>query len=419
VSAPIADLLAAFRRYLALDDADHVVFAVAVAVAAHFEGDPLWGLLVGPPSSGKTEVLRALDDVADEHLDEITVPGLLSWLQARKRSRPIGLLARHPGQVFATVGDFSTLLAMSDKGTRDLLFAILRRAFDGRVVRELGNVPEPLRWEGRLTLLAAVTPEVDRYSAHADALGPRWLYLRLNPSEQQVRRAASRLSRASGSTLREHRANVCSLASEIVRAAAADGHASVGEQLGESLDDAALVTCWGRAAVPRDGYGRREIIGMPIVEEPPRLAGQLDKLASAALRLGFDDEAAAALCRRAALDSMPLARRAVLDVLVREEPLSGREIARRAACDQFVARVTLADLAAIGVAEADEDEKGQRSDWRLSDEHAPLIRRTLTAARGVVSAKSRSQPPKPPNKENDHGHSTYFSHSAAARYENG
>jgi hypothetical protein len=68
VTAPLPTLPAAMHGYLALRDYDHVLFSLAVTVAAEFDGDPLWGSLVGAPSSGKTEMLRALDDVADEHL---------------------------------------------------------------------------------------------------------------------------------------------------------------------------------------------------------------------------------------------------------------------------------------------------------------------------------------------------------------
>jgi len=169
-SPTIGDLLTGMRGYLAFADDAHVLFSLGVATAAHLDGDPLWGLLVGSPSSGKTETLRCLDDLADEHLDEITAPRLLSWLPG-KDPRPTGLLSRRQGRVFATVADLSTLLASSDRGGRDQLYSLLRRAYDGRVVREVGNAPRPLRWEGRLTLLAAVTPTVDNYASHSDALG--------------------------------------------------------------------------------------------------------------------------------------------------------------------------------------------------------------------------------------------------------
>jgi hypothetical protein len=211
---------------------------------------------------------------------------------------------------------------MTDRTSRDMLYSLLRRAYDGQVQRDIEG-PEPLRWEGRLTLLAAVTPSVDLYASHADALGPRWLYLRLPETGIKQRREASRKAREGGMTLGEHRGRVRELTTAIVREACSRAsRQSVGDFLGDALDDAALVACFGRAAVPRDGYGRREIIGLPTIEDPPRIAGQLDKLARALLALGLEEKDAAALCRRAALDSMPREQLACLDALADGEPAS-------------------------------------------------------------------------------------------------
>src|SRR5438067_1952800 len=107
------------RTALYLPSIDHVAFALAVAVTARLDGDPCWGLLVGPPSSGKTEAIRALDTIADEHITEITPAGLLGWVARGKGGRPTGLLSRVGPRAFATISDLSHLLAMSDRGQRD------------------------------------------------------------------------------------------------------------------------------------------------------------------------------------------------------------------------------------------------------------------------------------------------------------
>jgi hypothetical protein len=338
-------------------------------------------------------------------LDEVTAAGLLSWLGGKK-PRPTGFLARRQGRVFATVADLSTLLAMSNRGDRDMLYSLLRRAYDGCVTRELGNAPEQLRWEGRLTLLAAVTPAVDNYASHADALGPRWLYFRVPPANEWQRREASRRARQGAIALRDRRVHVRTLAGALVRDAVERAHRiQVSERLGHQLDDAALVTCLGRAAVPRDGYGKRPIIGMPTVEEPPRVAGQLDSLARGLLALGLSEAGASARCRKAALDSMPLARRACLASLASGERLSQSELARRAGCDRFVARMALEEFAAIGVATfegADSDEEKLRGPWFLTGPDASLVRRVFTAALGV--AKSAYPPPKPPKEGDRNAH---------------
>jgi hypothetical protein len=307
------------------------------------------------------------------------------------------------------VADLSTLLSMNDKGSRDMLYSLLRRAYDGHVQRDIDG-PEPLTWSGRLTLLGAVTPTVDNYASHADALGPRWLYLRLPPTDAAQRREASRKARESGLSLAEHRHGVRELAARIVDDAASRTEA-VGDLLGERLDDAALVACLGRAHVPRDGYGRREIIGMPTVEEPPRIAAQLDKLARALLALGLDEKDAAALCRRAALDCMPRERLACLDALATGEPLSQSEVARRARCDRSVARRTLEELAAIEIVACDEDEDGTRGPWHLTGDYAPLVVAVLAEPRGVAKSGYLPSPPTP----NREGYLPFGTASASTR----
>ena len=170
-SGPVGELLELLAGYVHLDDPGHVWFALAVAASAALDGDPLWGMLIGPSSSGKTEAIRALDRLA-EPVDELTAPALLSWTHG-KQPHPTGVLTRIGSRGLVTVGDFSTVLATSDRGGRDQLFALLRRVYDGQVIRDLGNAPVPLRWSGRVTLLAACTPAIDNYASHADQLGPR------------------------------------------------------------------------------------------------------------------------------------------------------------------------------------------------------------------------------------------------------
>jgi hypothetical protein len=129
-NANLAALLDALRGYLHLDDDGHVLFALAVAVSAKLDGDPLWAMIIGPSSGGKTETLRMVDALADERVDELTAASLLSWSKG-KNPRPTGILTRVGDPAFVTVADFSTVLATSDRGGRDQLFALLRRVYDG------------------------------------------------------------------------------------------------------------------------------------------------------------------------------------------------------------------------------------------------------------------------------------------------
>jgi hypothetical protein len=329
----LAALLDALRGYLHLDDDGHVLFALAVAISAKLDGDPLWGMIIGPSSGGKTETLRMVDNLADERVDELTAASLLSWSKG-KNPRPTGILTRVGNPAFVTVADFSTVLATSDRGGRDQLFALLRRVYDGSATRDLGNAPQALRWQGRMTFLAACTPAIDHYSSHADALGPRWLYWRLPDRDTNAKTVTGRRAYRA-SELAGHRSKVAELARQvIVDAIPAATTLTLDDAFGDALVDVAVAAGYGRAAVPRSGYGRREIEGMPVVEDPPRLVGQLVLLARGLLALGLDRRKVLGMCTWAALHSIPQQRLAVLQVLLQadEGQLAVSEIARRAGC---------------------------------------------------------------------------------------
>lgn len=405
------ELLHTVRGYLHLPDPRHLLVALACAVSAadEREAEPLWVLLVGPPSGGKTEALRVLDSVVDDKVDELTVGGLLSWSKATGSRKPpvaSGLLKRIGDRGLAAVKDFSTVLATSDRGGREQLFANLRAVYDGGLDRSIANPAsgEPLRWRGRLTLLAAVTPVIDEYTSHADALGPRWLYCRLPSTDSADRRRAAGMARRG--QLDGARTRATGLAATLVTAAR---QVVTGLELDDDdlddLDDAALVTCLGRAAVPRETYGRRDICGVPVVEEPPRVVRQLGALTRSLVALGVDTAVAVGIARRCALDTIPRARAVVLDALADGEPLTVAETARRTGLHRHVARRALEDMQVVGAttcpqAEADEDDDPVNRTprwWALAGEDAEVLAAVMRSARvkggGRRSGYSTPVPP--------------------------
>jgi hypothetical protein len=384
VGIAVGDLTDVLPRNQHIDDSGHIWFALAVAVSGFaFTGEPLWGMLVGPSSSGKTETARALGLVAG-HVDDLTASALMSWSKG-KNPRPTGVLYRVGDHGVITIGDFSTVLATSNKGVKDQLFAMLRRVYDGHVTRDLGTHPEQLRWHGRLTILACCTPIIDDYTSHADSLGPRWLYYRMTPRSLESMRAMTESARIPAD---EGRARAAQLAERIVNAATERGKSiQLSDTVTATIGDLAIVACYGRAAVPRSSFGRREITGEATREEPARIYKQLTQLVRALLALGADANHALDLARRCALDSIPQTRRKALDLLVAGLEMSVSEIAREIGCDRKVARFALEELAAAGVLswpesydteeDSERDQWAPRS-WKLDGLAAPLIKRILT-----------------------------------------
>jgi hypothetical protein len=107
---------------------------------------------------------------------------------------------------------------------------------------------------------------------------------------------------------------------------------------------------------------------------------------------------ALALCHRAALDSMPQARRLTLAQLADGQPITVSELARRIECHRQVARFTLEELAAIGVCEGPDEDDDQHENrwtpnlWRLAAPSDPdleaLIVQVMRERGGLPDTKS-------------------------------
>jgi hypothetical protein len=136
----------------------------------------VWVLFVGPPSSGKTELLNPLDDLPGFYRpDDLTVPGLLTAGPSGTLGGVLGRVHANGGIGILVIKDFSTVLAQGQTG-RVATFSILRRVYDGEVERDLGSRHGiQLRFEGKVGLLGAVTDAIDEANDEIGDLGPRML----------------------------------------------------------------------------------------------------------------------------------------------------------------------------------------------------------------------------------------------------
>jgi hypothetical protein len=274
----LANVLAAVRRFLLLSDeeTDYVRVALAVAVSkALTDEEPLWGLLIGPASGGKTEAVRLVDHLADASVDDLTRAGLLSWHVQGRKAKPTGLLTKIPPSAFITVSDFTSVVTMGDREARARLFGLLRVTYDGRVRRSIGGEPTSegggeLLWEGHVTMLAGATPAIDAHTSHEAALGERWLTFRL--PELSTERARSRTRFAvQRKDAKEHREAARACAAAAVRAARVRIPERLGEEASEALVDVAHFVAVARTGVTFEGQGRyRVIVEPPTPEEPTR-----------------------------------------------------------------------------------------------------------------------------------------------------
>jgi hypothetical protein len=176
------EVISKLTEGLEVIDTEGVRIVLATVVSHYIRGDnrlPMWLLVVGPPSSGKTEMITMLKQHPQVYaLSELTPKTLVSGMDVEKvaSGEDPSLLLKLKDNILA-VKDLTTMLSMNRDDKR-AIFGQLREVFDGSYKKVFGT-GQTVDWEGHMTFLAGVTAEIDRQWLMIQALGPRFLFLRL------------------------------------------------------------------------------------------------------------------------------------------------------------------------------------------------------------------------------------------------
>jgi hypothetical protein len=315
-SGPLADALDVFGRWLHLGDTAPVLVTAATVVANLAEGDPVWLLVVGPPSGGKTEILASLTGL-DYIVPAATVTeaALLSGTAVRDRTKgATGGLLRQAGEFGILLAkDFTSVLSQNSD-TAGAAMAALREVYDGRWDRPVGtDGGKVLTWQGKCGFIGGVTPSYDRYASIVSALGARFLLLRL-PRPNRTKQSAAALKAA------QHEKKMRTELAEAMQSLIAGANLeAVGARLDAEeetrLSALAEFTSCARTAVERDRSG--ELLVLPEPEGPARIVKAMRQLYGALGALGANPETQWGVLTRVALDSMPAIRAPLAHALLR------------------------------------------------------------------------------------------------------
>jgi hypothetical protein len=394
-----------FQQNLYLPDPT-VLYAVLGAVAANrLDGDPVWLLVVGPPSSGKTEVLSSLSDLGNVHLAATLTEGsLLSGTAQKEHAQDAkGGLLREIGEFGIILAkDFGSVLSMNHDARAQML-AALREIYDGSWTRRIGmEGGRKLHWEGKVGLIGGCTPAFDKHHAVISAMGDRFLLFRLGGRVETEDERQEQASQVAGSALdgssnedelrRQNRDAVAGLFAGI------EGHKPRKTTAEEKayLITLAILTVRCRSAVLRDRQSR-EIDGTPQPEAPARIVKQFERLLAGLDVIGLDRDTALRTITRVALDNIPPMRREVLAALYDQgDEAETTRIAEKTDLPSTPTRRTLEDLTALHVVKREPKGQGKADLWTLAPwaraSHAEVYTRTEAPTFPAKSDTPREEP---------------------------
>lgn len=362
------------------------LYAVCGALASNtMRGHPVWLMLIGPPESGKTELLKPLLQIQGvrECGDLSGKAALLSATKAKEVAADAtgGLLKDMPrGEDGVYRGclimlDFARTVLAGNKDESRATLGAIGMIHDQHYQREVGtDGGRTISFNGRLGFLAACTDVMDHpdhQQANAE-MGERCIYYRY-PRSDGYHEIQSALDQPDGA----HKSKrIKELFLTWAEECELDWSDLIPPRLltdseKRMLGAVSSFCAKGRSGVTRDRWNKNEISGVNRSALGPRIANTLAQLLRGMERIGCTPEEQVSVIRQCAMDSLPAVRMDMIRGL-QEGHRSLSDLADFVGLSNTTAKRVLEDLRVHGLTAADRtDGTGQ---WFLSETAKELLR---------------------------------------------
>ena len=305
-------------RWFYRPDYEALRIALSVYVAHHYLNEnPVWMYIIGPPGSGKTSiVLKALEFLPNSYpVTDLTTNSFLSGFGDGKD----GLLysmAKSKGKSthgVITFPDFTGFL-QKNENVRDEVMGQMRQLWDGKLVKQVGNIKGGIKWTGKVTCIAAVTPAIERFHKLNGELGERFISVRW-PNQDPMTVATKAMQQVG------HEAQIRDEFYKRVNHFVNHNELNyidlpIDPATNHALLSSAVLLAKSRCPIERDRYGRHPITNVPEHEAATRIIKAVTQIAKANACMARRQEISEAdlkLTKRVILDSIPRVRRRIID----------------------------------------------------------------------------------------------------------
>lgn len=354
--SPIERLTAQFRNYLHLPDPSALYILMGAVAANMIEGTPVWLMLVGPPSCGKTELLNSLLHVPGFFgvADIASEAAFLSATAKRDRASDAtgGILRQIGAHGGLIINDFTSILSKPHDMIATIM-SVFRETYSGMWTRHVGGEGgRALTWAGKLTILAGVTGKIDLFHQMSAELGERWIYFRFEyePGDDHWAETQMALSNRPTGWREELRDAVAKFWTSL--------DMSFGKKIPRRdftdyermrLHELSTMAVHCRSGVAREGYSR-EVMGSNEQELAVRLSTVLGQLFIGMDIIGVPERTRWKLVAQIAFDSMPRLRKLIIH-LVAKHNRSVEDLRRILGSGPNVTKRVVEDLELHGVVE--------------------------------------------------------------------
>jgi len=377
----LPELKSELAKYQYLEDTNIIDVTLASIISTRLKlGEPIWIVLIGASSGGKSQILRpmALTDKEFMHrVDDITENTFLSG--SNMKSGEPSLLKRIGTSGIIVVSDLTVIFSKA-KETMGTILSQFRMIYDGEMTKFIGTSIVPLQWKGSLGIIAGSTPSIYANFEEVSDMGERFIYYRMKEYDSRKATKLALGRKVYGKDLD----NILSgLYSEYIRdiIKSADISITISEEVHDRIIEISSLAEKIRTTISMDWKGDK-INRVPVPALPMRVALQLISLARglSVMRGRELDENDLSIIDWCAYSLANEEKRSVLKILC-SLPIgiyaSTTSIADKIGLDTSVTRNVLQNLTAVSVLERSGTNEGLQ--WRIRNDADRLVLRRINS----------------------------------------
>ncbi len=373
---------------------------VELVIAAFIAGamklsPPIWLILVGVPSSFKTELVGLIDLPGVYALDTLTENAFVSGFLPEDGSGPKDLLPALDGKCFV-VKDLTTIFSLKDDVVKKLL-GDLTSIYDGSFAKFMATRGD-VRYNSKFSMIGCVTPAIlAKHHNYANQLGPRFFFFRipdLTPAEFNRGKEIAWQEADRHGLIQEAReimsTYVCQATQRVLKGNPLEPES---EHVRTQIDLMAEFIARGRGTLhaedkefEKEENGEKKKVQYVEIsdvqfEQPWRVLNSLRALARVLARI--HDVAAVGqvelnILKPLVMSSMPIHRAVAISALAKENSMSAKSLGLKIGKSTKTARRTLKELSVLELVEegtgfdSDSGEKNAKV-WSIKSKYIPLM----------------------------------------------
>jgi hypothetical protein len=359
-----------YKTVFYMEDDFIIDLAIAVTIGIYTSGEPIWLMIVGGSSSGKSEIIQMLGDVNFVYpISNMTENTFLSGMRSVD-GKETSLLKRIGKKGVIVMKDYTSILAMRSE-KRDIISSQMREIYDGHIVKETGNGLNP-EWRGKINFIGGVTDSIYSSEGESAGMGRRSIMYCL---PQQNRKNTLLKSVQNTNDADEKRTKIRLMVAEYIKECRNTMPSilpPINLKLSEELMELADFSTHARSPTERDYKGLLNLVHE--AEMPMRVSQQLHLIAQILNFMypeGLSENVKNGITK-IAFDNIPKLRKTALMILAKHRRVTSKGMAHETDYPTEVARMWLEDLNVLKIVERSVG-SNKMDMFRIHDEYREII----------------------------------------------